>query len=194
MRYAQIRKMDISNGEGCGIAIFSQGCPIRCQGCHNASIWGFDSGKEWNQESKQTVLQLLDRPQITRLSILGGEPLLKQNVQDIAQLCMKIKWDWPQKKIWLWSGYLWEDIYSLAFDKDYKSLPHQEEWTQQEKDALKNIIFNIDILVDGPFVQEKRDITLKWRGSKNQRVIDMHKTLSQTLPVLPAPAPILYCD
>ena len=194
MRYAQIRKMDISNGEGCGIAIFSQGCPIRCQGCHNSSIWGFDSGKEWNQESKQTVLQLLDRPQITRLSILGGEPLLKQNIQDIAQLCMTVKWDWPQKKIWLWSGYLWEDIYSLAFDKDYKSLPHQEEWTQQEKDALKNIIFNIDILVDGPFVQEKRDITLKWRGSKNQRVIDMHKTLSQTLPILPAPAPILYCD
>lgn len=194
MRYAQIRKMDISNGEGCGIAIFSQGCPIRCHGCHNASIWGFDSGKEWNQESKQTVLQLLDRPQITRLSILGGEPLLKQNIQDIAQLCMKVKWDWPKKKIWLWSGYLWEDIYSLAFDKDYKSLPPQEEWIQQEKDALKNIIFNIDILVDGPFVQEKRDITLKWRGSKNQRVIDMHKTLSQTLPVLPAPAPILYCD
>lgn len=107
---------------------------------------------------------------------------------------MKVKRDWPQKKIWLWSGYLWEDIYSLAFDNDYKSLPHQEEWTQQEKDALKNIIFNIDILVDGPFVQEKRDITLKWHGSKNQRVIDMHKTLSQTLPVLPAPAPILYCD
>ena len=128
MRYAQIRKMDISNGEGCGVSIFTQGCPIRCQNCHNNSIWNFNGGKEWTKESEQLILELMDRPQITRLSILGGEPLLEQNVQDLARLCMQVKQTWPQKKIWLWSGYLWEDIYLLAFNNSYRTLGTQKEW------------------------------------------------------------------
>lgn len=195
MRYAQIRKMDISNGEGCGVSIFTQGCPIRCQNCHNNSIWNFNGGKEWTKESEQLILELMDRPQITRLSILGGEPLLEQNVQDLARLCMQVKQTWPQKKIWLWSGYLWEDIYLLAFNNSYRTLGTQKEWSWQEQKALRNILFNIDILVDGPFVQEQKDITLKWRGSKNQRVIRCKDSIEFGLQYanLP-PVPILYCD
>lgn len=195
MRYAQIRKMDISNGEGCGVSIFTQGCPIRCQNCHNNSIWNFNGGKEWTKESEQLILELMDRPQITRLSILGGEPLLEQNVQDLARLCMQVKQTWPQKKIWLWSGYLWEDIYLLAFNNSYRTLGTQKEWSWQEQKALCNILFNVDILVDGPFVQEQKDITLKWRGSKNQRVIRCKDSIDFGLQYanLP-PVPILYCD
>lgn len=195
MRYAQIRKMDISNGEGCGVSIFTQGCPIRCQNCHNNSIWNFNGGKEWTKESEQLILELMDRPQITRLSILGGEPLLEQNVQDLARLCMQVKQTWPQKKIWLWSGYLWEDIYLLAFNNSCHTLGTQKEWNWQEQKALRNILFNIDILVDGPFVQEQKDITLKWRGSKNQRVIRCKDSIEFGLQYanLP-PIPILYCD
>ena len=191
MKYAQIRKMDISNGEGCGVSIFTQGCPIRCQNCHNDSIWNFDGGKEWTEESEQLILELIDRPQITRLSILGGEPLLKQNIQDLAQLCMKVKQKWPQKKIWLWSGYLWEDIYSLVFSPYCFSIGTQQDWDWEDKKNLKDILFNINVLVDGPFIQEQKDITLRWRGSANQRVIDVEKTLFQ---FPPRPTPIPYCN
>lgn len=137
----------------------------------------------------------MDRPQITRLSILGGEPLLKQNIKELARLCMTVAQLWPQKKIWLWSGYLWEDIYLLAFNNSYRTLGTQKEWNWQEQKALRNILFNVDILVDGPFVQEQKDITLKWRGSKNQRVIRCKDSIEFGLQYanLP-PVPILYCD
>ena len=196
MHFAQIRKMDISNGEGCGVSLFTQGCPqpIKCKGCHNASIWNFDGGKIWNKDAEQTVIDLLNRPQITRLSILGGEPLLNRNIQELAYLCSHVKQLWPHKKIWLWSGYLWEDIYSLAFDASCSSIGTQQDWNWQDKKNLRNILFSLDILVDGPFIQEQKDITLKWKGSANQRVIDVQKSLRQNLPVLPPPSPILYCD
>lgn len=190
MRYAQIRKMDISNGEGIGISLFTQGCILCCLHCHNASIWNLNEGKEWTKESEQLILQLMDRSQITRFSILGGEPLLKQNVQDLAQLCAQVKQLWPQKKIWLWSGYLWEDIYALAFDDNVHSLGTQKNWTRQNKNNLQELLENIDILVDGPFIQEQKDITLKWRGSKNQRVISVQTTLNHGL----GEYPVLYCD
>ena len=91
MRYAQIRKMDISNGEGCGVSLFTQGCPIRCKGCHNSSIWDFDGGKEFSFETLQTIINLTDaRPYIRRFSILGGEPLLPQNYRDLYNLCTEI--------------------------------------------------------------------------------------------------------
>lgn len=194
MRYAQIDKCECCNGNNIGVSLFTQGCPIRCPHCHNASIWDFDGGKIWDKDAEQTVIDLLNKPYITRLSILGGEPVLDRNIQELAYLCSHVKQLWPQKKIWLWSGYLWEDIYYLAFQPYRSSLPYQQEWTSQEKEDLKNLLFNIDILVDGPFVQEKKDLTLKWRGSWNQRVINVPETLKQTHQLLPAPNPILYCD
>lgn len=140
------------------------------------------------------VLDLLDRPYISRLSILGGEPLLQENVKSLADLVLAADMLYPYKKIWLWSGYLWEDIYSLAFDTSCSSIGTQQDWNWRDKKNLRNILFSLDILVDGPFIQEQKDITLKWRGSTNQRVIDTQKSLRQNLPVLPPPSPILYCD
>lgn len=182
MRYAQIRKMDISNGEGCGVSLFTQGCPIRCKGCHNSSIWDFDGGKEFSFGTLQTIINLIDaRPYIKRFSILGGEPLLPQNYRDLYNLCTEIKFARPDIKIWLWSGYTFEEIWQYA-----------QEDTSNYLFALLRIV---DVLVDGPFIAEQRDITLKWRGSKNQRVIDLKSTLSGSfLFGMKVPEPILYCD
>ena len=193
MRYAQIRKMDISNGEGCGVALFTQGCPLHCPNCHNASIWGFNDGKIWDKDAEQTVIDLLNRPQIARLSILGGEPLLDSNIQELAYLCNHVKQLWPQKKIWLWSGYLWEEIYDLAYNDTTfigsTGRGLQTNWNQEDKGNLQIILENVDVLVDGPFIQEKKDLTLKWRGSSNQRVISCAKSVVHGLKEYP----ILYC-
>lgn len=194
MRYAQIDKCECCNGNNIGVSIFTQGCPIKCKGCHNASIWNPKEGKEFTTDTLNAIIDLLDKPYISRLSILGGEPFLKENVESLADLVLITDLMFPDKKIWLWSGYLWKDIYSLAFDTSYSSIGTQQEWDWRDKKNLRNILFSLDVLVDGPFVQEQKDITLKWKGSANQRVIDVQKSLRQNLPVLPPPSPILYCD
>ena len=145
--------MDISNGTGFGVSIFTQGCPIHCKGCHNSSIWDFDGGSEYTAETEDLLLSLLSKPHITRLSILGGEPLLPNNYEHIAHLIKRVKNELPHIEIWLWTGYLIEDLAEI------------------DDNNLRYILSNLDYLIDGPFVQEKRDLTLKFRGSDNQRVL-----------------------
>ena len=190
MRYAQIDKCECCNGNNIGVSIFTQGCPIKCEGCHNASIWDFNGGKIWDKNTEQTIINLLNKPYITRLSILGGEPLFDGNIQELAYLCRHVKQLWPQKKIWLWSGYTWEKIYSLAYNDEVHRLSKNEWWDNRHKYYLSELLENIDVLVDGPFIQEQKDITLKWRGSKNQRVISVQTTLEHGL----GQHPVLYCD
>lgn len=184
---------DLQNGEGVGVTLCVSGCPIKCPGCFNPEAQNPTFGKRYTSKEETMIINLLNKEYINHLAIIGGEPLQEQNVMDLAFLCSYVKQLWPQKKIWLWSGYLWEDIYSLAFDMSCSSIGTQQNWGWQDKKNLRNILFSIDILVDGPFVQEQKDITLKWRGSTNQRVIDVQKSLRQNLPVLPPPSPILYC-
>lgn len=181
---------DLQNGEGVGVTLCVSGCPIKCQGCFNKKAQNPLFGQEYGQKEEEKIFSLLDKEYIDHLAIIGGEPLTQDKVQDLAQLCMKVKQNWPQKKIWLWSGYLWEDIRSLAFNPCCFSIGTQQDWDWQDKKNLRNILFNIDILVDGPFIQEQKDITLKWRGSANQRVINVDKSVRQ----FPSPIPILYCD
>ena len=112
---------------------------------------------------------------------------------ELSTLCLKIKSHWPQKKIWLWSGYLWEEIYDLAYGNTIqigiKTKGKQTGWTLEDKANLQILLENIDVLVDGPFIQEKKDLTLKWRGSSNQRVISVQPTLAHGL----GQNPVLYC-
>lgn len=152
MRYAQMREMDISNGTGIGVALFVQGCPLRCKGCFNPSTWDFDGGREWSQEIKKTFFSLIDKPYITRVSILGGEPLAEKNIDDVLDLIRDVKHAFPDKSIWLYTGYtvVWQDILLLRM---------------------------CDVIVDGAYEQEKRDITLPFRGSSNQRIIDVKETV-----------------
>ena len=182
---------DLQNGKGVGVTLCVSGCPIKCQGCFNKEAQNPLFGQKYGQKEQEKILSLLDKKYIDHLAVIGGEPLTRDKVQDLAQLCMRVKQNWPQKKIWLWSGYLWEDIYSLAFSPYCFSIGTQQDWDWGDKKNLKDILFNINVLVDGPFIQEQKDITLRWRGSANQRVIDVEKTLFQFPPRL---TPILYCN
>lgn len=156
MRYNKIRKMDISNGEGIRVSIFVQGCSFNCQGCFNPETHDFNGGKEFTKETLSTLLKLCDKPMIKGLSILGGEPLHSTNVNEVFHIVKTFKEKFPNKDIWLWTGFQCEDAI-----KDLKR---------------KMIIDELDYLVDGRFVENKKNLKLKWAGSDNQRCIDIKKT------------------
>ena len=171
MRYAQIREMDISNGEGVGVALFVQGCHFHCTNCFNPETWDFNGGKEWTQETEDKLVELASRPYIKRLSILGGEPLADENLDGILHLVDRFRLSFPNKSIWLYSGYRFND---------------EECWVKQKNDITniyrfmrQEIIKSVDVMVDGRYIDSQRDITLKWRGSKNQRVIDVQQSLQK---------------
>ena len=146
--------MDISNGPGVRVSIFMQGCEFHCNNCFNPETWDFKAGEEFNEDTINKVLKLSDKDYIVGLSILGGEPMHPKNIEGTTLLAKTFKEKYPDKNIWVWSGYL--------FDKDLK-----------DKEVLKYI----DVLVDGRFVESLADPTLKWKGSSNQRVIDVQKSL-----------------
>lgn len=156
MRYASIRRLDISNGEGLGVTLFTQGCPFHCKNCFNPETHDFDGGKEYTIDTKNAILSLINRAQIKRFSILGGEPLIERNKEDMIDLCSSIKEIRPDIKIWVYTGNIFENV----------------------KDDWYELLYNyVDVLVDGPYVDSKRDLRLKFRGSSNQRVIDVRKSI-----------------
>ena len=153
MRIADIQEFDVNNGEGVGCSLFVQGCHFHCKNCFNQSTWDFNGGKEWTQSTKEKFLELVNKSYITRVSILGGEPLADENVQDVYDLIKQIP---SSKKIWLYTGYVWDDM-----------------------DFVRRLVANsVDVLVDGRFVDELKDLNLPFRGSSNQRLIDIKKTLN----------------
>lgn len=169
MRYASIRSMDISNGEGVGVSLFVQGCHFYCKNCFNQDTWDFSGGKEWNRKIEDEFMKLVNRPYIKRVSLLGGEPLADENVLDIMRLINRIKTECPDKKIWCYTGYTWEQIFPIV--NPYLNLT-QAEMTRQ------NAVKNCDILVDGRFVEEEKDLSLEFRGSKNQKIIDVKERIT----------------
>lgn len=183
MRYASIRNLDISNGEGVGVSLFVQGCPFHCFGCFNSDTWDFNGGKEWTEEAKNKFMKLIDRPYIKRISFLGGECLAEQNLDEILSLIQEIRNSFPNKTIWLYTGYKFEQIKD-AFIESKKWL--QASWKHSAITRWE-IISNVDVLVDGEYIDEQKDLTLKWKGSKNQNVIDIKQSLAQN-------KMILYCD
>lgn len=173
MNYSQIRSMDISNGEGVGIALFVQGCHFHCPSCFNQDTWDFNGGKEWTEETKKTFLKLADKPYIKRVSFLGGECLANENLEGVYDVIKDVKELFPDKKIWMYTGYTWESIFN----------PIVTDNLDLERDRLielrKMIVKMTDILIDGQYIHEQRDMNLKFRGSKNQRVIDVKKSIKQ---------------
>ena len=153
MRYNLIRKMDISNGPGVRVSIFMQGCHFHCKNCFNSETWDFEGGKEFTDDTINKVLDLSNKEHIIGLSILGGEPMHPVNIEGTTKLAKAFKEKYPNKNIWVWSGFRYEDL--------------------KGKDVFKYI----DVLVDGQYVDELHNPTLKWRGSSNQRVIDIKETL-----------------
>ena len=164
MKIAQIRELDITNGEGLGVAIFTQGCPFHCKNCFNPETWSFDGGVPFTAYFNK-IIDLVNRDYIKRLSILGGEPMIKDNLDELSRLINYIKHYFPTKKIWLYTGYTFEELW--------------------EKEGLyRDILLKIDFLVDGRYIDNLRDPKWKVRGSSKQRIIDMQETLNQKTIVL----------
>lgn len=156
MRYNKIRKMDISDGPGVRVSIFMQGCAFHCKNCFNPETWDFEKGKEFTDETIERVLELCGNENITGLSILGGEPMHPTNIEGTTKLAKAFKEKYPEKTLWAWTGFL--------FDK----------WVKD-----KEVAKYLDVLVDGQYVDELRNPMLKWKGSSNQRVIDVQKSLKK---------------
>ena len=155
MRYNKIRKMDISNGPGVRVSIFFQGCSFHCKNCFNPETWDFDKGIEFTDETIDEIIKISEADYITGLSMLGGEPMHPNNIKGTIKLAKRFKETYPDKTIWAWSGFLMENI------------------------CDKEILNYLDVLVDGQFVDELRNPKLDWRGSSNQRVIDVKKSLKK---------------
>jgi len=148
MKYAQLRKLDISNGEGIGVALFVQGCHFHCKNCFNPQTWDFSGGQEFTKEVEERLFSYLDNKHVSRFTLLGGEPLAPENRDSCTKLLKKIREE-TDKKVWLYTGYTYEEI------KDLEILKY------------------VDVLVDGRYVDELRDINLEFRGSSNQRLIKL---------------------
>lgn len=161
MRYNKIRKMDISNGPGVRVSVFMQGCTFNCKNCFNPETHDFNEGKEFNDDVIDKIIELCSKDYVVGLSILGGEPMHAKNIDGTTKLAKAFKEKYPDKTIWCWTGFL--------FDRDLK-----------DKEVMKYI----DVLVDGRYKDELHDFRLKWKGSSNQRVIDVQKSLKQNKVVL----------
>lgn len=160
MRYADITTCDIANGKGLGVVLWCQGCSLKCAGCQNQHTHNPDGGTEFTSAEETLIMNELSRPGISRLTLSGGHPLESCNIKTCLDLCKRVKKELPDTKIWCYTGLLWEDV----------------------KDLM--IMSYIDVLIDGPYLEKLRDVSLAWRGSSNQRVIDVKASLKTNTVVL----------
>lgn len=170
MRYADIKKADIANGLGVRVSLFVSGCNHHCKGCFNQEAWDFNYGNEFTENEIDRIMKELDHPYVAGLSLLGGEPLEHINQQGILPLVKKVKEKFPEKNIWCYTGFLFDRDVLGNMCKSFKETPE--------------LLCYIDVIVDGKFEEDKKDIKLKFRGSSNQRVIDVKKSLSEGKVVL----------
>lgn len=163
MNYATIKNCDIANGPGVRISLFVSGCTHHCKGCFNEVAWDFDYGEPFTQQTIRTILDMMKPGYIKGLTLLGGEPFEPENQGPIVELLRQVKKAYPQKSIWAFSGYLYEKITSHTLG----------DWA-----VTQEFLSYLDVLADGPFVEEKKNLALRFRGSENQRLIDMPATLA----------------
>ena len=168
MRYAGIEEFEVNNGEGIGCSLFVQGCHFHCKNCFNQETWDFNGGMPWTIEVKNEFYKLIKRPYIKRVSILGGEPLAYENLLDVYDLVNGIKTLMPTKKIWLLTGNIitMDDLQNIDVSWD--------------NGLLKNhILRKCNYVIDGQYIDELKDLTLPFRGSSNQRIIDIQKSIKK---------------
>lgn len=165
MRYHNITKDDMLNGDGLRVVLWVSGCSHCCKGCQNPITWDVNGGVLFDEAAKQEIFEQLDKPYISGITFSGGDPLHSANRMDVRTLMAEIREKYPEKTIWLYTGDVWENV------MHYPMMRY------------------VDVLVDGEFMIEKRDVKLMWKGSSNQRVIDVQKSLRQTDPSIP----VLYC-
>lgn len=163
MKYANIKNCDIADGLGVRVSLFVSGCHFHCKGCFNEIAWDFGYGKDFTEDTINFIIKLMDNDYIDGLTLLGGEPFEIANQRELIKLIRKVKEKFPNKNIWAYSGYLFNNI------KDLDGIAHCE--------VSDEILANIDVLVDGQFMIDLKDISLKFRGSSNQRIINVKETL-----------------
>lgn len=163
MHYGNIKNYDIADGEGVRVTLFCSGCTNRCEGCFQPETWDFCYGKEYTKETEDQLIQMLTNPNIQGLTLLGGDPFEPSNQRTLITLLRRVKQELPLKDVWAYTGFVYEQ----------DLLEGQRKHTEVTDEMLSYI----DVLVDGPFVIDEKDISLYFRGSRNQRVIDMPKTL-----------------
>jgi anaerobic ribonucleoside-triphosphate reductase activating protein len=159
MRYIKIDKEDVCNGNGLRVVLWLSGCPHHCKGCQNTQTWDEDSGIKFNNNTKAELFNELKKDYISGITLSGGDPLYSKNLENVLNLTNEIRLSFPDKNIWLYSGYTWEEVFS------------------NDVSIRKDIVSNCDVFIDGRYVEELRDITLKWCGSSNQRVINVQESL-----------------
>ena len=161
MNYATIKNCDIANGPGVRVSLFVSGCTHRCPGCFNEVAWDFDYGQPFTEETIETIVNLLRPAHIRGLTLLGGEPFEPRNQNAVVQLLRRVKAELPEKSVWAFSGYL--------FDRDICS---------GRLGDTREYLSYLDVLVDGPFIEAKKNLSLRFRGSENQRLIDVKASLA----------------
>lgn len=166
MKYAKIKKTDVANGPGVRVSIFVSGCHHHCEGCFNSEAWDFNYGNDFTEDTIKEIIEAMNHDYITGLSLLGGEPFELINQKGLLPLLKKVKEVYPDKTIWAYSGFLYDELKEMDYPE------------------TKEILSLIDVLVDGKFVESLKDPNLYFRGSSNQRVIDMKKTLKSKKIVL----------
>ena len=165
MNYAEIKKTDIANGTGVRVSLFVSGCTHHCRGCFNSETWDFAYGKEFTEQTEEELIQALRPSFIAGLTLLGGEPFEPENQRRLVTFLKKVREICPEKTIWCYTGYLLEE--ELLAE------------SRARCEVTDEMLSMIDVLVEGEFVLEKKDISLKFRGSSNQRIIDVQKTLAE---------------
>lgn len=181
MNYLQITHEDVCNGNGLRVSLWVSGCSHRCLNCHNPETWDKDGGFQFDENIQKEIFECLSKEYIDGITLTGGDPLFIHNLDDILFLIQKIRNLFPNKTIWIYSGYTWNQIMHPIITDNFS--PQRDELLNKRK----QIVSLCDVLVDGEYIDEKRDITLKWRGSSNQRVIDVKQSLVKNQIVL-------YCD
>lgn len=170
MNYATIKNCDIANGPGVRVSLFVSGCTHRCKGCFNEVAWDFHYGDPFTQDTVDSILEMLKPSYIKGLTLLGGEPFEPQNQPDIVNLLRQIKRVYPEKSIWAFSGYL--------FEKDILA------GRLGDPNITKEFLSYLDVLVDGPYVESLKNLSLRFRGSSNQRLIDVKRSLAEGRTIL----------
>ena len=163
MNYADIKKIDVANGEGVRVSVFVSGCNHHCKGCFNQCAWDFNYGKEFSEKEEQQIIDYMNHDYISGLSLLGGEPLEPRNQEGLLPLVKKVKEKFPNKNIWCYTGF--------DFEKDVVGKMAKDNETTRE------LLKYIDIIVDGKFEENKKDLKLQFRGSSNQKIVDVKKSL-----------------
>ena len=176
MNYADYYDCDICNGNHVGMSLFVSGCPFHCKGCFNQETWDYNYGKKWTPEVENKFLSLVGRDYIKRITFVGGSPLCDKNVKDVNDLIIKIREKYPEKQIWVYTGYKWEDIYDPEYYNNFKYVTFPRP-PMNENEYRNNLLENIDVLIDGQFECDKKDLGLAFRGSDNQRIIDVKKSI-----------------